>query len=409
MLLLALAYGGSAAANLLLSVVVGRRLGAAALGHFALAVAVARVCYAASDFGITTHLTRLIARDRARAGAETSRFLTVRAAIVPVAMAIAAAVAHDQGASMAIVFALVALALGLVTIQNIYEAALLAVAQRRLVASLNAGSAAAIMTACAAWWLAGQHLVGFAAGYAAAALLGVAVWAHHGRAHLALALRLRIDLRSTARALQTCWPIGASTVLAIAALRAPVLALGAFARPGDVGTFVAIDTFVTAAGILQVAVTNTSFARLAASFRTDRAAFRALLWRSNAVLAAIGVATALVITLWGDRLAAALFSGRDFDRVRDIAPIIAWSAPALLIVHHNIYVFAAADSERRNLEIMLVWFAALTGAQLVLVPAYGIVGAAWGLLIGRLVGLGALIVMLLRFAGHAQVPARPRG
>ncbi|HSR97752.1 MAG TPA: oligosaccharide flippase family protein [Kofleriaceae bacterium] len=403
MLLLALAYGGSAAANLLLSVVVGRQLGAAALGHFALAVAVARVSYAASDFGIATHLTRLVARDRTRAGAETLRFLAVRTAVVPLAMLVAVAVGLDAGPSMAVVFALVALALGLVTIQGIYEATLLALAQRRLVACLNAAAAVAVMAACAAWWICGEHLVGFAGGYAAAALLGAVMWAHHSRAHVPLALPRRSDLASTARELRTCWPIGASTVLAIAALRAPVLVLGVFAQPRDVGTFVAIDTFVTAAGILQVAVSNASFARLAASFRTDRAAFRSILWRSNAVLAAIGIATALVITLWGSRLSSTLFSGRDFERVRDIAPIIGWSAPALLLVHHNIYVFAAADSERRNLQIMLVWFVALTGAQLLLVPGYGIAGAAWGLLIGRALGLAALVAMLVRSARRARV------
>lgn len=397
MLLLALAYGGSAAANLLLSVVVGRQLGAAALGHFALAVAVARVCFAASDFGIAPHLTRMIARDRACAGAETSRFLAVRAAIVPIAMAIGIAIAIGNGPSLAIVFALVALALGMVTIQNIYEAALLAVAQRRLVAILNAVSAAAVMSACAVWWLAGTHLITFAAGYAIAAMVGIAVWTYHSRAHVPLVLRLRVDLPATARALRTCWPIGASTVLAIAALRAPILVLGVFAHPSDVGTFAAIDTFVTATGILQVAVSNTTFPRLAASFRTDRAAFRALLWRSNAVLVAIGFAGAIVIMLWGARLASMLFSSRDFARVAEVAPIIAWSAPALLLVHHNIYVFAAADSERLSLRVMLVWFVALTGAQLLLVPTYGILGAAWGVLIGRVLGLGVLTAMLARF------------
>lgn len=403
MLLLALAYGGSAAANLLLSVAVGRTLGAAALGEFALAVAVARVCYAASDFGIGTHLTRLVARDRARAGAETSRFLTVRAAIVPLAIFIAIAVAHGDGARTAIVFALVALALGLVTIQGICEATLLALSQRRLVAILNGASAAAIMIACAMWWFSGARLIALAGSYAAATGLGVAVWARQSHHHVPLALTLRLDVASTARELRACWPIGASTVLAIAALRAPVLVLGAFAQPADVGTFVAIDTFVTAAGILQVAVTNASFPRLAASFRTDRAAFRSVVWRSNAVLAAIGVATALVISLWGGQLASAVFSGRDFARVDAIAPIIAWSAPVLLLVHHNIYVFAAADAERANLQIMLVWFVSLTGSQLLLVPAYGIVGAAWGLLIGRTLGLVALVAMLVRLGRRTPV------
>ncbi|HEX3759744.1 MAG TPA: oligosaccharide flippase family protein [Kofleriaceae bacterium] len=398
-----LAYGGSAAANLLMSVVVGRGLGAAALGEFALAVAVARVCYAASDFGIATHLTRLVARDRARAGAETSRFLTVRAAVIPLAMLVGMLVAHSEGTTTAIAFALVALALGLVTIQGICEATLLALTQRRLVAILNGASAAVIITACAMWWLAGANLVAFAASYAAAVGLGVAVWARQSHRHAPLALTLRIDLASTARELRMCWPIGASTVLAIAALRAPVLVLGALARPEDVGTFVAIDTFVTATGILQVAVSNTTFAHLAASFRTDRAAFRSIVWRSNALLAAIGVATAVVICLWGGRFASAVFHGRDFARVDDIAPIIAWSAPALLLVHHNIYVFAAADAERANLKIMVMWFAALTGAQLVLVPAYGVIGAAWGLLIGRGLGLIVLVAMLIRFARRAPI------
>jgi O-antigen/teichoic acid export membrane protein len=405
MLLLALAYGGSAASNLLLSVVVGRKLGAASLGHFALAVAVARVCYAASDFGIAAHLTRLVARDRARAGAETSRFLTVRAAVVPLTMLVAIVVAHGDGASTAFAFALIAFALGLVTIQGIYEAALLALAQRRLVALLTGGSAAAVMVACGAWWLAGEHLVALAGGYAAALVLGVLGWARHSRGHVPFRFVLRVDLAATARELRTCWPIGASTVLAIAALRAPVLVLGAFAEPRDVGTFVAIDMFVTAAGIVQAAVTNASFARLAASFRTDRAAFRSIVWRSNAVLAAIGVATALVVCLWGGRLASLVFAGRDFSRVDDIAPIIAWSAPALLLVHHNIHVFAAADSERANLKIMVMWFAALTGAQLLLVPVYGITGAAWGLLIGRTLGLSVLIAMLVRFARRVPFTA----
>jgi len=404
MLLLALGYGGSALATLLLSVVVGRRLGAEALGHFALAVAVARVCYAATDFGINAHLTRLVARDRARVGAETARFLAVRVAIIPLVMLIAIAAAHGEGVGLATVFALVAFTLGMVTLQGIYESALLAQAQRRRVAGLNIATATAVITASLTWWLCGEHLIAFAAGYAAAGLFAAVMWAYHSRGHVRFGVPLGFDVASTLRELRTCWPIGASTVLAIAALRAPVLVLGAFSGPRDVGTFVAIDTFVTAAGILQAALTNATFPGLAASFRTDRAAFRAQLWRSNALLAGIGLATALGITLWGGWVSTIVFSGRDFARVRDIAPIIAWSAPALLLVHHNIYVFAAADSERRNLQIMLVWFTALAGAQLVLVPHYGIMGAAWGLLIGRLLGLGALIAMLVRFTGRAPVP-----
>ena len=69
-----------------------------------------------------------------------------------------------------------------------------------------------------------------------------------------------------------------------------------------------------------------------------------------------------------------------------VLPITAWSVPCLLLVQHNILVFAAANRERLNLVVMSVFFAITAGFQLALVPTYGVVGAAWGLLGSRLVG-----------------------
>jgi len=77
-----------------------------------------------------------------------------------------------------------------------------------------------------------------------------------------------------------------------------------------------------------------------------------------------------------------------------LIPIVGWSTPVLLLVHHNILVFAAADSERSNVRFMVIWLILIAGPQLALVPFYGLIGAAWALLIGRALGLGALAVSL---------------
>jgi O-antigen/teichoic acid export membrane protein len=124
------------------------------------------------------------------------------------------------------------------------------------------------------------------------------------------------------------------------------------------------------------------------------AEFRALFWRSNLALAGVGLAIGVFLVVFGSSLIAFVFPGKDFARVSSLIPIVGWSTPVLLLVHHNILVFAAADSERRNLRFMVIWLILIAGMQLALVPQYGLVGAGWALLIGRFLGLGALACSL---------------
>jgi O-antigen/teichoic acid export membrane protein len=196
------------------------------------------------------------------------------------------------------------------------------------------------------------------------------------------------------------WPIGVSFLFSNAALRFPVLVLGVFGTKEDVGAFAAVDMFVTAGTILQSAVTNTMYPRLAASYRHEPRKFSTLLWTSNALLFGIGLVMALGLAFLGETVIASIFPGRDFARMVDVIPIIAWSTPILLLVHHNIFIFAAADKERSNLRFMAFWCCAIGVAQLILVPRYGLSGAAWGLLVGRLVGMAALVVTVRALAIH---------
>lgn len=387
---LALAYGVAAAANLLLSVVVGRGRGAAALGDFALAVACARIFFAASDLGLATQLTRELSRDRHLTRALTSQFVAFRSRMVPFAMLTSVIVASAMRPGARALFALVALALGGVYVQSVYEATLLAHDRQGTAARMSLFASLAVALGCTVWWCTRGSVALFGGMYAVASACTLLAWAVRSKRTFDVPLTARVDWAILRPNLHRSWPIGVSVLLGIAALRCSILILGAYVGASDVGTFAAVDTFVTAGAIIQVAVSNATFPALAASFGRDPAAFRASFWRSNALLALVGVALSVFLTFEGTHFIGLVFPGRDFTRMSEIVPIAAWSAPALLLVHHNIAVFAAADRERLNSALMVIWLAAISIAQFVLIPRFGLVGAAWGLVVGRT--LGAVVV-----------------
>jgi O-antigen/teichoic acid export membrane protein len=386
--LLALAYGLAAGANFLLSVLVGRRLGAAALGNFALAVALSRIFYAATDLGVSAHLTRAISRDRSLAQPYTSLFTGFRLSLIPIAVVLVTTVGLSRGETFT--FGPIAIALGCVSLQSLFESVLLAHDRQTETASLTIFTSALVATGSMGWFFAGDSLLEFSFVYAAVSFGSIAAWAYWTGRRVAVWPRPKLDGKALAAQLRRSWPIGVSNLLGLSALRAPILVLGWFGTSADVGTFSAIDMFVTAAAILQTAVSNATYPKLAASYRKDPDRYRRLFWGSNLALAAVGVLTAIFLMLFGAPIISIVFASKGFRATAALVRVIAWSAPCLLLVHHNIVIFAAADHERSNVRLMIGWFAVIATFQLALVPTHGLTGAAWGVLLGRLVGLGVL-------------------
>jgi O-antigen/teichoic acid export membrane protein len=398
--ILTVAYGINALSNFLLTVIVGRFLGAAVLGTFALGTSVTRIFYASTELGVAPHLTRAVSRDRAASSALISLFVSLRLAMIPVAVAVAALAGILLGHGGVAAFCLIAMAQGSISLQAIYESVALAHERPALAGFMNLFGSLCVVIGCAVWFVLGASLLGFVALYAGSLGAAVASCLYWTSTRLHVRVRWRLSITELRRELAKSWPIGLSFLLGIAALRAPVLVLGAFGSTADVGAFAAVDTFVTAAAILQAAATNASFPRLASSYRARPADFRALFWRSNVALAGIGLAIGVFLVVFGTSVIGFVFPGKDFARMTALIPIVGWSTPVLLLVHHNILVFAAADSERRNVRFMVTWLILIAGSQLALVPHHGLIGAGWALLIGRALGLGALAVALAAARVH---------
>lgn len=397
---LTIAYGINAASSFLLTVLIGRLLGAAALGTFALGNSVARIFYATTDLGFGPHVTRAVSRDRDASSALISLFVSFRFAQIPVAVVVAAVVGLALGQGGEAAFCAIAVAQGLISIQGIYEAVVQGHDKQVSAGLLNMLASLWVVLGCAAWFALGGALIAFVAVNAAFVGIGVASWTYWTQTRLGVCVRWRLSSAALRREIAKSWPIGLSFLLSNAALRAPVLVLGAFGSTADVGTFAAVDMFITAVTILQAATSNATFPRLASSYRARPKEFRALFWRSNLALAGAGLAIGVFLVAFGGDMIAFVFPGKDFSRINSVIPIIGWSTPVLLLVHHNILVFAAADSERRNLRFMVIWLTLIVGGQLALVPHYGLIGAAWGQLIGRILGLCALGATLAAASIH---------
>ena len=391
---LVVAYGIAAVANFSLSVLLGRAMGAAALGTFALANSVARIFFAATDFGAAPYITRLVARDHSRARDLLSIFVSSRVVFLAVSLVVAYAAALASHSDVPAVFVLVAVAQGCVSLQIVYEAMLQAYERQPLAAALGIFTSLCVLGANVLWYTRIRGIVPFAALYAAATACGIAVWITKTQRTLRVAARWQFSVPELRQHVTHSWPIGASFLLSNAALRAPILVLGWLATKREIGTFAAVDMFVTAATIVQTAVTNATYPALAASYHTRPSEFRRTLWLSNALLAVVGIATALFLVLFGEYVLAHVFPGKEFVDTALIIPIVGWSTPILLLVHHNIFIFAATDHERLNLRFMTMYFATVAIMELALVPHWGLIGAAWGVLLARVVSvvlLGATV------------------
>ena len=171
---LTIAYGISAASSFLLTLLVGRLLGAAALGVFALGNSVARIFYAGTDLGVAPHLTRVVSRDRAASSVLSSLFVSLRLALMPVAVLVAAIVGRSLGHGGEAAFCVIAVAQGFISIQVIYDAVVQAHEQQVSAGLLNMLGSLWVVVGCAAWFSIGAGLISFLVLYAGSLAVAIA-------------------------------------------------------------------------------------------------------------------------------------------------------------------------------------------------------------------------------------------
>ena len=380
------AYALNAMVTLILAVGIGRSLGAAALGMYAFAVAASRVFYSGADLGIGSHLKRVLARDPSLARKHISVFVTFRLTVIPLAVVCLVAVGVALGMRDVLPIALIAVSNGLLAVYAIHEAFFIVHGKARLVTIAAVVYSLGLVTSGLIWFVCGGSLPQLCGVLVAATALKVFVAWAFARVYARFWPSPDMDLRFVALALKRSIPIGLSVLQAIATLKLPVLILTAYATSRDVGAYAGAEMLVVAATIIQPAVSSVALPRLSRAFGDSPAWFRQMFWWSNGFLLLYGLGFSTIFFFWGGELVSFVFPARDFSQLGGVVGVLAWSVPLILLTHHNIHVFAAANQEKATAGTMLVGLVAVAALVTFLCARMGIEGAAWGVLAGRAVG-----------------------
>ncbi len=191
-----------------------------------------------------------------------------------------------------------------------------------------------------------------------------------------------LPLIDTLRFLRASLPIGGSNILRGITLASDVLVLGLFAGKSEVGLYAAafkLYSLGLAVVALYLSVLLPDLARRTAQSRA--AVMTGLLSALGRVLVA-----AIPMTLAGMLFAATalrLLFGPDFETATRALQILLLALPIALVGGHYHAALFAVGCQRHVLALLAIGTVIHIAAKLLLVPFFGITGAAWGTLAGE--------------------------
>lgn len=355
-----------------------RILGVEGFGAMQTALALASIAIAVSEFGISTHVLREVARARDRGRELFGRAAALRTALVLGAVLGAVSVGLLLGYERALLLAVVGAGIYLgaqslsATAGSFLRAytrpvpeALFSVADRVLVVAL--GGAALLAFGTAEWTLAGMAVAG------ALALAVQAVWVSR-RVVQGQAPRER----RLGRLLWVAAPLGAANALAMLYARTDQMMIEAMLGVASAGQYAQAYRLLEALSLLPALfVQGTLFSRLSRlDDEGDADGFRRL-FRNGALLltaASVTVSGALVaVAPW---LVRALTGDPAFDPAADVLRVLAWTFPFTCAKDLLFVTFISRREHAAPIGIYLGAAAANALANVAVIPIYGIAGAA---------------------------------
>jgi O-antigen/teichoic acid export membrane protein len=208
-------------------------------------------------------------------------------------------------------------------------------------------------------------------------------------------LRPSFDTRALGGLAWLALPMGIVAGLQSLMTNVPRYAIEASAGPRALGYFAAIAYLILAGNQPVMALWAAASPRLAQLFVHDRAGYRRLARRTWLVAAAMGVATVAGAATIGGPLLGALYTP-DYAAHRDV---LVWLAVVAAVGYGVSALCTCITAARRfpeQLAVTAMTLAVSWLASTVLVPRFGLVGAAWALLAATLVQAVALALVYRR-------------
>jgi O-antigen/teichoic acid export membrane protein len=357
-------------------VVLARALPIADFGTFSFAMSTALVTGVLIDMGQNTHLGRVVARNPERASVPLSQVLLNKAVLgglAVVAVSIVLLLVGFEGNAVLLVALMGTWAMLLSMFESV-RAVARAMNLMPLDGAANGLESVGRLTAVLVAWGFNASVTGYAAAYIVEAALALAMFA------FALARRSslrvgRIDASGSVGFLRDSWALGLMAVAVAGFYRVDqvvVQGLAGAAANGLYGAAARVAFTATVGGSLVVMATYPELSRTAAAPRVYGTTLR----RTLALSIAVALAAGTVVFAAADSIVSVLF-GPSFAGAAPILRILSLVVVGNGVTLVGMYSASALGRERRAVLLAAIMIGLNLGANLLLVPRFGAVGAAW--------------------------------
>lgn len=394
---------GSKAITLVLYAVIARELGAEGFGVFAFGLAFVMLVTTLANFGQDGILTREVARDRGLLSRYFANTLVLKLALAVPALALALAVAWSIGMSAETRWVIVFLGLAVVveSLTQTCFAAYQAFERLSLMPVVVITQRVVTTVPAIVAMLLGAGVVAVSAIYAAGTLASIV---------LAMVLlyrriarpRFELDLHSWWPLMRVAAPLGIAGVFITVLLRVDTAMLAFYKSDEVVGNYGAAYRLFEATLVVGWSVTAAVYPVFSRLTRDSEPPLGLVFERSLKLVLAPTLPLAIGALVLGDSVVRLVY-GADFG---DAAGALAWLAPAIVLYPLAQVSAALLIARDRQAMVAVVYgVVALENvlANLLLIPAFSLDGAAAGASLSQLLIAVPFFVLAWRTAGPIQV------
>ena len=389
--------------GLLLAMYAARVLGPGGVGAYNVAQNVWKFASDIADFGLGTLLTRDVARDRPSAAQRTATTGGLRLVLAAVCAPAAVLVALLYG-DRAIFITVVLLAAGLFPAAIAGALSAVFAGHERMTTPAAVQLVGGVLTAAlgfavlaVGWGIIGLGGVSLAVSLLTALLFLWLVRRRYFTPRIALASRaLRAQLREA-------WPLMLNNLLNSIFFRSDIQVLGAFRGVSAVGHYGNAFRIIDAIGLLPSRFVLALFPVLSRRAAPGDATFLGVYRLAVKLLLGLAVPIALGITVLAEDITRLFWGARFLPESAIALQILVWYVPGSFWNGLTQYVLIAIGRQRWITGGFFLATAFNVGANLLLVPRYGLVAAAWTTVASEVVLFVPFAVIVRRSLGTLPV------
>lgn len=395
----------SRALRAIIVIYAARVLGAAGWGAFSYALGVAAFLTIFSDIGINALLTKEASRNPELKNQYLATAFFIKLALLTLCVAgvIIAFPYLTNIPEAAVLMPILVLVFAFDTLRDLGSALARALEKMEVEAAILIFTNAAIVvlgltlltmykTASALAW---GYAIGSALGFFA---IAIALKHHYGAIIKNFSKRLVLPILTTA------WPFGLMGLMGAIMLNTDIIMLGWLRSATEVGYYSAAQKLILLSYVFPQLIATSVFPPLARAVAADKPAAKALLEKSVAFTMLVAIPLAAAILLLAAPLTTLIFGGAYAPAI----PALRLLAFTILIVYPSTLLGNAVfayDKQKSFLTFVLVAIFGNAVFNLLLIPSYGILGAATATIITQLITNALIWRKMRRVTGLQIIPS----